>query len=87
MKHDASSHSQPAEKEDLERGWRGRLFEHLDGWALCGVMPPLVERGVLEELEQAGSEGVVLDVDALAAAYGANPGYLNVALRMGALQG
>jgi SAM-dependent methyltransferase len=30
---------------------------------------------------------VVLDVDALAAAYGANPGYLNVALRMGALQG
>jgi hypothetical protein len=61
---------------------RSRLFEHLDGLALCGVLPPVVERGVLEEVLEAGG-----DVDDLADGYSANPGYLNVALRMCASQG
>ena len=75
------------EEQPLERIWRAQLFEHLDGWALCGVMPPLAERGLFDELARAGAEGVELDLGGLAYAYQANEGYLNVALRMAAMQG
>lgn len=61
---------------------RGKLFEHLDGLALCGVLPPVLDRGVVQEVVEAGG-----DVDDLADGYSANAGYLNVALRMLASQG
>jgi hypothetical protein len=61
---------------------RGRLFEHLDGLTLCGVLPPVLDRGVVQEVAEAGG-----DVDDLADGYSANAGYLNVALRMLASQG
>lgn len=61
---------------------RARLFEHLDGLTMCGVLPPVLDRGVVHEVVEAGG-----DVDDLASEYAANPGYLNVALRMLASQG
>ena len=60
----------PATK-DLQRQWRSRLFFHLDGLALSGVVPVLDVSGVLEEVLQTGG-----DVDELASLFGANPGYL-----------
>ncbi|MEC8400934.1 MAG: hypothetical protein VXZ28_06325, partial [Bacteroidota bacterium] len=71
----------PATK-DLQRQWRSRLFFHLDGLALSGVVPVLDVSGVLEEVLQTGG-----DVDELASLFGANPGYLNVGLRMLCSQG
>lgn len=61
---------------------RARLFVHLDGLAMSGVVPVLDESGVLEEVLQTGG-----DVDELAAVFGANAGYLNVGLRMLCSQG
>ena len=72
---------QPATK-DQQRQWRSRLFFHLDGLALSGVVPVLDLSGVLEEVLQTGG-----DVDELAALFGANAGYLNVGLRMLCSQG
>lgn len=68
--------------KDQQRQWRSRLFFHLDGLALSGVVPVLEMSGVLEEVLQAGG-----DVDDLASLFGANPGYLNVGLRMLCSQG
>ena len=71
----------PISKEQ-QRAWRARLFVHLDGLALSGVVPVLDMSGVLEEALQTGG-----DVDEMASVFGANPGYLNVGLRMLCSQG
>ena len=71
----------PIPKEQ-QRALRARLFFHLDGLALCGVVPVLDMSGVLEEALQTGG-----DVDEMASVFGANPGYLNVGLRMLCSQG
>ena len=71
----------PIPKEQ-QRALRARLFFHLDGLALCGVVPVLDMSGVLEEALQTGG-----DVDEMALVFGANPGYLNVGLRMLCSQG
>jgi len=71
----------PASK-DLQRQWRSRLLFHLDGLAMSGVVPVLEMSGVLEEMVQQGG-----DVDEVASLFGANPGYLNVGLRMLCSQG
>ena len=68
--------------KDIQRAWRADLFTHLDGLALCGVVPVLDHGGMLEEVLQTGG-----DVDELAALFGANAGYLNVGLRMLCSQG
>lgn len=68
--------------QELERIWRSRLFYHLDGLAMSGVVPVLDMTGLLEEVLQVGG-----DVDELAALHGANAGYLNVGLRMLCSQG
>ena len=68
--------------KERQKQWRSRLFFHLDGLALSGIVPVLDESGVLEEVLQTGG-----DVDELAALFGANPGYLNVGLRMLCSQG
>ena len=68
--------------KDLQRLWRSRLFFHLDGLALSGVVPVLDMSGVLDEALTTGG-----DVDELASLFGANPGYLNVGLRMLCSQG
>ena len=68
--------------KDVQRSWRADLFTHLDGLALCGVVPVLVEGGMLDEVLSVGG-----DVDDLAAVFGANAGYLNVGLRMLCSQG
>ena len=72
----------PDATKDQQRQWRSRLFFHLDGLALCGVVPVLDLSGVLEEALQTGG-----DVDEMASVFGANPGYLNVGLRMLCSQG
>ena len=64
------------------RAHRQRLFHHLDGLAMCGVIPILDESGLLERVFRSSG-----DVDDLAAEYRANAGYLNVALRMLCSQG
>ena len=61
---------------------RSRLFYHLDGLAMCGVVPVLEEWGLLERVFRSSG-----DVDELSAEYRANTGYLNVALRMLCSQG
>ncbi|MBM55982.1 MAG: polyketide synthase [Euryarchaeota archaeon] len=61
---------------------RRQLFFHLDGLALCGVIPVLDEIGVLERCFVSGG-----DVDELAGEFRANSGYLNVSLRMLCSQG
>ena len=61
---------------------RSQLFFHLDGLALCGIVPVLDEQGILERSFISGG-----DVDELAGEYRANSGYLNVALRMLCSQG
>ncbi|HIO59358.1 MAG TPA: hypothetical protein EYN28_04210, partial [Flavobacteriales bacterium] len=61
---------------------RKRLFHHLDGLAMCGVIPVLEEWGLLERVFRTSG-----DVDELAGEYRANSGYLNVALRMLCSQG
>ena len=66
---------------------KSRVFKksfifHLDGLALCGVVPVLDEEGVLERSFVSGG-----DVDDLASEYRANSGYLNVFLRMLCSQG
>jgi hypothetical protein len=61
---------------------RKRLFYHLDGLAMCGVVPVLEEWGLLERVFRSSC-----DVDEIAAEYRANTGYLNVALRMLCSQG
>lgn len=68
--------------KDEQRLLRSRLFVHLDGLAMSGVVPVLDLSGVLEEVLQSGG-----DVDELAAIFGANAGYLNVGLRMLCSQG
>ncbi|MGB2470745.1 MAG: hypothetical protein ACPIA5_07820, partial [Flavobacteriales bacterium] len=68
--------------KDVQRSWRADLFTHLDGLALCGVVPVLAEGGMLDEVLSVGG-----DVDDLAAVFGANAGYLNVGLRMLCSQG
>lgn len=68
--------------KEQQRTWRSRLFYHLDGLAMCGVVPVLDLSGLLEEVLQVGG-----DVDELAAAHRANAGYLNVGLRMLCSQG
>ena len=68
--------------KEIQRAWRADLFTHLDGLALCGVVPVLDHGGMLEEVLQTGG-----DVDELAALFGANAGYLNVGLRMLCSQG
>ena len=68
--------------KDQLREWRSRLFFHLDGLAMSGVVPALDTSGLLEEVLQVGG-----DVDELASVFGANPGYLNVGLRMLCSQG
>jgi len=65
-----------------KRKLRKQLFYHLDGLAMCGVVPVLHEWAVLERVFLASG-----DVDQLAAEYRANSGYLNVALRMLCSQG
>ena len=65
-----------------KRSLRKQLFYHLDGLAMCGVVPVLHEWGLLERVFHASG-----DVDQLAAEYRANSGYLNVALRMLCSQG
>jgi len=45
----------PASK-DLQRQWRSRLFFHLDGLAMSGVVPVLEMSGVLEEMVQQGGD-------------------------------
>ncbi len=55
--------------QELERIWRSRLFYHLDGLAMSGVVPVLDMTGLLEEVLQVGG-----DVDDLAALHGANAG-------------
>ena len=72
----------PPVTKDLQRQWRSRLFFHLDGLAMSGVIPVLDGSGVLKEVIQSGG-----DVDELASLFGANPGYLNVGLRMLCSQG
>ena len=64
------------------RELRRQLFFHLDGLALCGVVPVLDEVGILERTFVSGG-----DVDELAGEYRANVGYLNVSLRMLCSQG
>jgi hypothetical protein len=54
---------------------RKQLFYHLDGLAMCGVVPVLHEWGLLERVFHSSG-----DVDQLAAEYRANSGYLNVAI-------
>ncbi len=61
---------------------RKRLFYHLDGLAMCGVVPVLEEWGLLERVFRSSC-----DVDEISAEYRANAGYLNVALRMLCSQG
>ncbi|MFB1020871.1 MAG: hypothetical protein QMC37_11625, partial [Flavobacteriales bacterium] len=51
---------------------RSRLFYHLDGLAMCGVVPVLEEWGLLERVFRSSG-----DVDELSAEYRANTGYLN----------
>ena len=72
----------PTVSKEQQRAWRARLFFHLDGLALCGVVPVLDMSGVLEEALQTGG-----DIDEMASVFGANPGYLNVGLRMLCSQG
>ena len=64
------------------RELRRELFFHLDGLAMCGIVPVLESEGVLERIFASGA-----DVDELSSEYRANPGYLNVALRMLCSQG
>ena len=64
------------------RELRRQLFFHLDGLALCGVVPVLDEVGILKRSFVSGG-----DVDELAGEYRANAGYLNVSLRMLCSQG
>ena len=61
--------------KEQSRLLRRQLFFHLDGLALCGVVPVLDEVGVLERCFVSGG-----DVDELAGEYRANLGYLNVSL-------
>jgi hypothetical protein len=61
---------------------RQRLFQQLDGVALCGVIPALDRHDVLAEVLHSG-----FDVDDAALKYDANPGYLNTGLRLLASQG
>ncbi len=68
--------------EQKSKELRSQLFFHLDGLALCGVVPVLDEVGILERSFIAGG-----DVDELAGEYRANAGYLNVSLRMLCSQG
>ena len=68
--------------KEKSRYLRSQLFLHLDGLALCGVVPVLDEEGVLERVFVSGG-----DVDELAGEYRANSGYLNVSLRMLCSQG
>ena len=68
--------------KEKSRHLRSQLFFHLDGLALCGVVPVLDEEGVLERSFVSGG-----DVDELASEYRANSGYLNVSLRMLCSQG
>ena len=72
----------PQSSKELQKLWRSRLFYHLDGLALSGVVPVLEMSGVLEEALQTGG-----DVDEMAALFGANAGYLNVGMRMLCSQG
>tara|TARA_B000000532_G_scaffold111467_1_gene89566 strand:- start:5608 stop:7170 length:1563 start_codon:yes stop_codon:yes gene_type:complete len=68
--------------KEQSRALRRRLFFHLDGLAMCGIVPVLDEEGMLERAFVSGG-----DVDELAYEYRANSGYLNVALRMLCSQG
>ena len=69
------------DKETSKR-LRKRLFYHLDGLAMSGIVPVLDDQKVLERSFVSGG-----DVDELAREYRANSGYLNVALRMLCSQG
>ena len=51
--------------KEQQRAWRARLFFHLDGLALSGVVPVLDMSGVLEEALQTGG-----DVDEMASVLG-----------------
>ena len=55
------------------RELRRELFFHLDGLAMCGIVPVLDSEGVLERIFSSGA-----DVDELSAEYRANPGYLKL---------
>ena len=62
---------------------RSRLFRHLDGLVVAPSAYALMEKGITEYLLENGTA----DVDELAERYDANPGYLNVALRILCSQG
>jgi len=62
---------------------RATIFRHLDGIATAPTAYALLEKGVLEHLLKHGEA----DVTELAAAFRANEGYLNVALRVLCSQG
>ncbi len=62
---------------------RETIFRHLDGIVTAPTATVLAEGGVLEAIVARG----VCDLDTLAGEFGANPGYLNVALRVLASQG
>lgn len=62
---------------------RSSIFRHLDGLAVAPVAAALNKKGVLEYILNAGQ----VQLDRLAATFGANDGYLNVGLRVLASQG
>lgn len=62
---------------------RARIFSHLDGIVTAPTAYTLLEKGVLDHLLSHKS----VDVTELAAAFKANEGYLNVALRIVSSQG
>lgn len=66
-----------------KRAYRAEIFHHLDGIAVAPVAFALYERGVLAHLLQEEEASL----SALTASFGANEGYLNVALRVLSSQG
>ncbi len=76
----ASSSSSPAAYADAKAAVRALVFGQLAGLVVGPTVHALAEHGVLDRLAAAGAEGV--DLTDLVREFGANRGYLQVALRL-----